>query len=462
MFPSINWRVTLPVLFLVVGVVVGHNILLTRPGCTPDTCASSATWLTAGVGGVAAVVVSWLSYERTGRSLRQLTQTLTRLANGEINTRLSFPAIYDETTDLTNALNRAVGYFQERVQNLTAEKQRFSIVLEHMADGVLITDADGRIQLINNSAQTMLQTNELHALGQTFAVIAYHHQLIDLWQQCRKKKEEQVGAVEIERDGLFVQAIISPLKQEEFTGYLIILQDLTRIKRLETVRRDFISNVSHELRTPISALKALVETLQDGALEDPPAAQRFLRRAENEVDVMAQIVEELLTLSRIESGQVPLRLAPSNVSELVMNPIERLLPMAQRQEIEMMVDMPGGLPPVLADIGQIHQVVRNLVHNAIKYTPEQGKITISAGRNNNEVTISVEDTGVGIPAGDIARIFERFYKADRARARAAVTGTGLGLAIAKHIVQAHGGRIWVKSKEGKGSTFFFTLPVAEK
>jgi signal transduction histidine kinase len=117
---------------------------------------------------------------------------------------------------------------------------------------------------------------------------------------------------------------------------------------------------------------------------------------------------------------------------------------------------------VLADIGQIHQVVRNLVHNAIKYTPEQGKITISAGRTNQEVTISVEDTGVGIPAGDIARIFERFYKADRARARAAVTGTGLGLAIAKHIVQAHGGRIWVKSKEGKGSTFFFTLPVAEK
>jgi two-component system phosphate regulon sensor histidine kinase PhoR len=240
-------------------------------------------------------------------------------------------------------------------------------------------------------------------------------------------------------------------------GYLVILQDLTRVRRLETVRRDFISNISHELRTPLAGLKSLVDTLRGGAIKDRPAAKRFLKRMDAEVDTLTQMVEELLELSRIESGQAPLRMAPTPVSEVVIPPVDRLRPQAERAGVEFTVLLPPELPPVLVDVERARLVLTNLVHNAVKFTPPGGQITVGARPAGEDVTISVQDTGVGIPADDVPRIFERFYKADRARSGG---GTGLGLAIAKHIVQGHGGRIWAESVEGEGSTFFFTLPVA--
>jgi len=238
---------------------------------------------------------------------------------------------------------------------------------------------------------------------------------------------------------------------------LVILQDLTQVRRLETVRRDFVSNISHELRTPLASLKALVDTLRDGALEDPPAAQRFLDRMEVEVDALTQMVQELLELSRIESGQVPLQLQAVSIAEAVNIPAERLRPQAERAGLRLDVTLPADLPPVLADAERIQQVVTNLVHNAIKFTPPGGRVTVTAQAAGAEVIVTVQDTGVGIPAEDLPRIFERFYKADRARAGA---GTGLGLAIARHIIQAHGGRIWAESAKGRGSNFYFALPTA--
>jgi two-component system phosphate regulon sensor histidine kinase PhoR len=257
-----------------------------------------------------------------------------------------------------------------------------------------------------------------------------------------------------------------------------MLQDLTRVRRLETVRRDFISNISHELRTPLAGLKALADTLRDGALEDPPAARRFLDRIEVEVDALTQMVEELLELSRIESGRMPLRLRPTPVAEVVLPPVERLRPQVERAELQLEVDL-DDLPPVLTERERMQQVVTNIVHNAIKFTPAGGRISITGrtmdvdqeGRPTGDlyglapenlspgkwVVLAVRDTGVGIPAEDMDRIFERFYKIDRARSGG---GTGLGLAIAKHIVQAHGGQIWAHSREGQGSTFYFTLPAA--
>jgi two-component system phosphate regulon sensor histidine kinase PhoR len=240
-------------------------------------------------------------------------------------------------------------------------------------------------------------------------------------------------------------------------GYLVILQDLTRVRRLETVRRDFISNISHELRTPLAGLKALVDTLRGGAIKDRSAAKRFLKRMDIEVDTLTQMVEELLELSRIESGQAPLHLAPTSVAELVIPPVDRLRPQAERAGLKITVLLPPELPPVVADPDRARLVLTNLVHNAVKFTPPGGVITVATQPAGDEVILSVQDTGVGIPADDLSRIFERFYKADRARSGG---GTGLGLAIAKHIVQGHGGRIWAESVEGQGSTFHFTLPVA--
>jgi two-component system phosphate regulon sensor histidine kinase PhoR len=240
---------------------------------------------------------------------------------------------------------------------------------------------------------------------------------------------------------------------------MVILQDLTRIHRLETVRRDFVSNISHELRTPIASLKALVETLRVAALDDPPAAQRFLDRAEEEVDALTQLVQELLELSRIESGKVPLRLTATAVEEVVLLPVERLRAQAERNNLTLNMDIPLDLPLVLADASRIQQVIGNLVHNAVKFTPEGGTVEVRArlDEEGTAVELSVIDTGVGIPTADLSRIFERFYKADRARSGG---GTGLGLAISRHLVKAHGGQLEVKSKEGKGSTFYFSLPTA--
>jgi two-component system phosphate regulon sensor histidine kinase PhoR len=205
-------------------------------------------------------------------------------------------------------------------------------------------------------------------------------------------------------------------------------------------------------------LKAVVETLRDGALDDPPAAHRFLDRADREVDALTQMVQELLELSRIESGKVPLRLSPTPVADVIAPAVERLRPQADRNRIELTVEIPADLPPVLIDAQRVQQVVSNLLHNAIKFTPAGGQVTIRAKDGDAEmVRVEVTDTGIGIPTGDLPRIFERFYKTDRARSSG---GTGLGLAIARHLVQAHGGEIRARSKEGHGSTFTFTLPVA--
>jgi two-component system phosphate regulon sensor histidine kinase PhoR len=345
-----------------------------------------------------------------------------------------------------------------------------------MADGVLITDGDGRVRLINPAAARLLGTGEQAALGRPFAQVARHHQFIGLWQRCCEQNEEEFESVEVGRRGPFLQVIATPLRDAGPQACMIIVQDLTRVRRLEIVRRDFVSNISHELRTPLASLKALVDTLRDGALEDPPAAQRFLDRMDLEVDVLTQMVQELLELARIESGQVPFRLVPVAVADVVHPPVERLRPQAERAGLQLTVDLPQDLSPVLADPERMQQVITNLVHNAIKFTPAEGRVQISArgfqvsrdGIVQPEtlavgsempspgewVLITVKDTGVGIPADDLPRIFERFYKADRARSGG---GTGLGLAIAKHIVQGHGGHIWAESVEGRGSAFYVAL-----
>jgi two-component system phosphate regulon sensor histidine kinase PhoR len=311
--------------------------------------------------------------------------------------------------------------------------------------------------LVNAAAARLLDTSEEQALGRSFAQVAPYHPLIELWKECREQSEEQVGTVEVSLQDLFLQAIVTPFEEADTEGYLVILQDLTRIRRLETVRRDFISNISHELRTPLAGLKALVDTLRGGAIKDRPTAKRFLKRMDAEVDTLTQMVEELLELSRIESGLAPLRLASTPIAEVVIPPVERLRPQAERAGLEFTVRPLAEEPQVLADAERARQVLTNLVHNAIKFTPPGGRVTIAARPSADEVVISVRDTGVGIPVEDLPRIFERFYKADQARSGG---GTGLGLAIAKHVVQGHGGRIWAESVEGEGSTFYFTLPVA--
>jgi two-component system phosphate regulon sensor histidine kinase PhoR len=239
---------------------------------------------------------------------------------------------------------------------------------------------------------------------------------------------------------------------------LVVFHDITEARRLEQTRRDFVANVSHELRTPLASIKSVIETLQSGALNEEAVAQDFLSRADAEVDRMVQIVEELLELSRLESGQVPLAKEPVDMGSVLSRAVERLRPQAEKKGLSLTLEQAPDLPPVIGDADRLERVALNLIHNAIKFTPDGGSVGVSATLAEAAIKVEVSDSGVGIATEDLPRIFERFYKADRARGSGG--GTGLGLAVVKHIVEAHGGTVSVESREGHGSTFRFFLPTA--
>jgi two-component system phosphate regulon sensor histidine kinase PhoR len=395
------------------------------------------------------------------RPLRRLTEFVEQVSIdklGEtVNPGRALESFPDEVGQLALAFDAMTTHLDRQVGALETERTKFASVLGVMTDGLVIVDEKGIVQLINPAAEHMFNTSQANALGRSLIEVVRNHQLVEAWQSCQLSGESQYTIIEMSTHKLYLQAVLSPLGEHLPGSILLLLQDLTRLRRLETVRQDFISNVSHELRTPLASLKALTETLLEGALDEPPTARRFLTQMETEVDALSLMVSELLELSRIESGRVPIKLEPVHPCDLIEQSVERLRLQAERSGLEIQIECSDDLPMILADSSRLEQVLVNLLHNAIKFTPEQGKIRVSAVQKQDEVLFAVEDTGVGIPPADLTRIFERFYKADRARSGG---GTGLGLAIARHMLDAHDGRIWVESKEGQGSTFFFTIPLA--
>ncbi len=362
----------------------------------------------------------------------------------------------DEISQLAQVFNGMSVRLNGQINDLEGERAKLDAVLQKMTDGVLIVDRQGVVQLLNSAAIKMFSITNPAPIGKPLIEVIRHHQPVEMWQHCQATGEDQREDFDVGHR-LSLQGIASSLSPAIFGSTLLLFQDLTRQHQIEAMRRDFISNVSHELRTPLAALKALTETLQTGAMEDPPAAHRFLEQMETEVDSLSLMVNELLELSRIESGRVPLNLAPAHPIDIVNPAYERLRLQAERAGLTLTLECPPDLPAVLADASRMQQVVVNLLHNAIKFTPSGGQVTVNAALEDREVQFSVSDTGIGITAEDLPRIFERFYKVDRSRA---TTGTGLGLAIARHLVEAHTGKIWAESQVGKGSTFYFTLPLA--
>jgi two-component system phosphate regulon sensor histidine kinase PhoR len=234
---------------------------------------------------------------------------------------------------------------------------------------------------------------------------------------------------------------------------------VTELQRLGRIRRDFVANISHELRTPVTTLQLVTETLANALRDNLAAAPDLLTKLRGQIELLNQLTEEAMDLALIESGQMPLKLVEAHLAGLLNQVLDLLRPQAEQKQIAIDAQISSDLI-VLADSAGAQKVLRNLLHNAIKFTPSGGRISVRARRDADNIEIQVSDTGIGIPAKDLPRIFERFYKADRARAQGEARGTGLGLAIAKHIVEGHGGRIWAESVEGRGSTFHFTLPAA--
>ncbi|HEX5837386.1 MAG TPA: ATP-binding protein [Anaerolineales bacterium] len=357
-----------------------------------------------------------------------------------------------ELQNLSSAVTLLLSTLNIEFSTLDSERARLATVLDQITDGVLIADAEGIIQFANPAAGRLFQAS--HPVERSIAEVVRHHQLVEAWRRCQQTRQLQSESVEVPTRHQYLQLVVIP--DQHSSGSLLLVQDLTRIRRLETVRRDFISNLSHELRTPLASLKALTETLQDGALDDPPAARRFIEQIQIEVDALSQMVTELLELSRIESGRLTLDRRPVAPRDLLNSASKRMRLQAERAGLNLRVECPSDLPKVEIDLQRLEQVLVNLIHNAVKFTRPGGEILLAAETGNGEVRFAVQDTGIGIPAEDISRIFERFYRVDRSRTG---SGTGLGLSIAKHIVEAHKGRIWVESIEGQGSTFRFTIPL---
>jgi two-component system phosphate regulon sensor histidine kinase PhoR len=387
----------------------------------------------------------------TRRNIRKYSSELRRASSGTLPAE-EVPYQIRGLHSLPAVIHEVILTDQKKIHSLETERARLATMLDQMTDGVMIANPTGMINFANPAAGKLFETSEV--IDRNIVEVIRQHQLIDAWRVCQESGEMQTQSVEMPDRRQFLQLIAIP---DRYTGgSLLLIQDLTRVRHLETVRRDFVSNISHELRTPLASLKALTETLQDGALEDHEAAKRFLGRIEAEVDALTQMATELLELSRIESGQVPLDLKPVSPATLLFTALDRMRLQVERAAISFSVVCPQDLPSVRADAPRLEQVLVNLIHNAIKFTPPGGQVILSAQKEEDFIRFAVQDSGVGIPPDDLPRIFERFYKTDRARTSG---GTGLGLSISRHIVEAHGGRIWVESEEGKGSTFFFTIPL---
>jgi two-component system phosphate regulon sensor histidine kinase PhoR len=357
----------------------------------------------------------------------------------------------DETRRLGNALRTMSERITGERRDAETERDRLAVLIDELGDAILIADVDGRVERANRAAVEQLGSP---LVGRRISEVVRDHEVLDAIARARAD-EDTVAHVERTEPPRFQRAAARRLAGGEL---LLVVQDLTNLRRLQTVRRDFVANVSHELRTPLASLKAMADALDAGAIDEPGTARDFMRRMRSEIDRLADLVEELLLISRLESGQpvvVPAAVAPS---ELVENARDRLTALAQRAGLRLSLDVPDRLPPVAADRDRIAQVFANLVHNSTKHTPAGGEIRLAASRYGAAVTFAVSDTGTGIAEAELDRIFERFYKSDRSRADG---GSGLGLSIAKHLVEAHGGTISAASAgAGRGTTISFTLPIA--
>ena len=411
-----------------------------------------ATWgLAVGALGLTAI---WLVARRSSGTLKAVTEASRQLEQGDYDHRLPAGAA-DDTRQLTEAFNRMADTVKSVIGRLSSERDTLSAVLETMADGVVVTDAGGRVSLFNPAARDLLGIRAQQVEGLRLVELARDNELNRLLTRCQEEKSRQQAEVSLILPRRYLSAIATPLGNNG--GVLLTLHDLTRMRQVETSQREFVSNVSHELRNPMASIKAMVETLESGAVNDPQVALDFLSRMRGDVDRINGLVNDLLELSRMESGQFMIDAEPMALAPLVHAVKKQFVEIAAAQDVDLVDDLAEDLPPVMVDEEKMTQVFVNLVENSLKFTPPGGEIIIRAEPEEERVQIVLKDTGIGVAPQHLPHIFERFYKVNRSRRDG---GTGLGLSIVKQLVEAHGGQITVESKEGEGCAFTFTVPRA--
>jgi two-component system, OmpR family, phosphate regulon sensor histidine kinase PhoR len=375
----------------------------------------------------------------------------------------------DELSDLADSMNQTAAHLDREIRLLSSERNRSSAILRSMVEGVAVVDAQERLVFCNRAFSEILNVQSVTSEGSPLIEVVRSSELIGLIRKALQGEEGLQNDIEI--------GIVQPLSfsvtaapvqaldtdrnvpADKPSGAVVVLHDVTELRRLERVRQDFVGNVSHEFKTPLTAIQGFAETLLAGAVDDPKNNRRFLEIIREHAVRLARVTDDLLKLARIEAGKLELEFFPVSVQELIEGCAETTLLKASRKQISFSMKVPAGIPALRGDASLLHDVLQNLLDNAIQYTPPGGRIVVGAAAGPHEVTITISDSGIGIPLADQERIFERFYRVDAARSREA-GGTGLGLSIAKHIVEAHGGRLWVESAVGQGSKFSFSIPLA--
>jgi two-component system phosphate regulon sensor histidine kinase PhoR len=394
--------------------------------------------------------------------MAQATEVARRMAEGDFSRSLAaWAAPTAELSDLEHSIMQTRQHLQDRLKELAVEKARLEGVLRHMAEGVILVTDKKQIILMNAQAEAIFGLSAAEARGRDHLEVTHHFQLDEALSKVRRTGEPAI--VEIRRarpEEQILECRVAPVPGGAGSagpvGYLIVLRDVTQARKLQQMRTEFVANVTHELRTPLTSIRGFAETLLDGALEDPETARNFIEIIKREGEHLGALIEDLLDLSRIESGRMRMQPEEVDLAGLLTESLAGLQQKANAQGTTLEVIVPAGLH-LYADRGRLAQVLINLVDNALKYTPAGGCVQVEAVELNEYVRFQVRDTGCGMPKADLPRIFERFYRVDKARTRK-TGGTGLGLSIVKHIIEAHGGSISVESELGKGTTFTFLLP----
>jgi len=439
---SLRWRMLVETSLLVVLIAVG-SLLFGLIGT-----------IIAGIMALIAVII--LSLRITGQ-FSEVTEGVIRATSIDRSHRLD-PAGPAELARIGRAVNRLMDRVAADIFKDNAERIRLASILDSMQEGVVVVDDNGIIESANPASAVMLDSSADLNSGMQLSSLTSHPDVIDVVNRSISYNEKISEEIELFDNGRILKAVSTPFTRPE-TGAvraLLILTDLTDVKRLDITRREFVSNASHELRTPIAGIRAAVETLQRGAIDDLDGRAQFLKMIREDVERMDSLITEMLELSSLESGDAPLHMESVSPSKIVDDVIRHFDALAIESDLILKSTVPTDLPDISLDTKKIERVLSNLISNAVKWTPSGGYIEVNSWLDGGSVYFAVVDTGFGIDPEHLPHIFERFFKTDPGRSK---SGTGLGLAIVRHLVEAHGGFVTVSSTIGEGSSFSFSLPL---
>ena len=393
------------------------------------------------------------------KPLREMTGLAKDIASGDFSRQIDIHS-NDEVGQLAQSFNQMAGELKTKIETILEDRNQLSAVLTSVIEGVVAIDRNEKIILFNSALQKLFNLTRDKAIGRFFWEVIRNNELNDLLREVMEKKdfrEKELTLFFSQGEKIF-QVHALPIKGEKvISGVVAVLHDITELKKLERMRIEFVANVSHELRTPLTLIKGFIETLKRGAIRDSKNSQRFLDIIESHTERLNNLIDDLLELSKIESKEIKMEFQPIDLREVIEEVVSNFKEAIDEKGHTVEIDIPPDFPQVEVAPERIEQVFINLLDNAIKFTPAGGKICIRGTVKEKDIQIEVSDTGIGIPKEHLSRLFERFYRVDKARSRE-LGGTGLGLSIVKHIIQAHSGTVGVESKANKGSRFFFTLP----